>query len=74
MNEKIQLTEELKAKLKACTSVEEILALAKENGMEISLDDAKKALSSVAEKLSLGDLENISGGSDCGKGCNDTCC
>ncbi len=65
---KFELTEELKTKLKACKTPEEVLALAKENNMEISLEEIKAAFYANKKELSDDDLDNVAGGC-----CDKTC-
>lgn len=59
---KYELTEELKAKLKACKTPEEVLALAKENNMEISLEEIKAAFGGSGQELPDDDLDMVAGG------------
>ncbi len=73
MNEKIRLTEELKAKLKDCRTAEEVMELARANGMNISLDDAKLAFSS-SESLSSEDMDKVAGGCCTDNICHGDCC
>lgn len=42
--------------------VEELIASAKENGIELSAEDAKNALAGMQEELSDDDLKQVSGG------------
>ena len=73
MDEKIQLTEERKAKLKDCKTPEGLLELAKENGLNISLDDAKVAFAN-SEPLSQEDLDKVAGGCCTDNICHGDCC
>ena len=73
MSEKIQLTEELKAKLKNCKTAEELMELAKANGLNISLDDAKLAFAD-SERLSPEDLDKVAGGCCTENICHGDCC
>lgn len=63
----MNFTPEQIAKAKAAKSVEELIALAKENGIELTEMDAKKYCSilNTPEKLSDEELENVAGG--CGE-------
>ena len=63
------LTPEMIEKAKAAKSAEELLALAKENGVEMTVDEAKTYFAQLNPKsgeLSDDDLDNVAGG-----GCND---
>ena len=73
MDEKIQLTEELKAKLKDCKTAEEVMELARANGLNISLDDAKLAFANL-EPLSSEDLDKVAGGCCTDNFCHGDCC
>lgn len=59
---KFNLTEEQKAKLKACKTPEEVLALARENNIEVSLEEIKAAFCGNNQELSDDDLDNVAGG------------
>lgn len=72
MNEKIQLTEELKAKLKDCKTAEEVMELSKANGLDISLDEAKLAF--AKSELSSEDLDKVAGGCCTDNICHGDCC
>ena len=56
--------EELIAKLKEAKSADEILALAKENGIELSEEKAKELFAelNVSGELSDDDLDKVAGG------------
>lgn len=58
------ITEELLEKIKSVKSAEEMMALAKENGIEISAEDAEKYYVQLAKtgELSDDELDNVSGG------------
>ena len=60
----MKLTAELLAKAKAAKSAEELIALAKENGMELSEEEAKKFFAELNKEGTLADdeLDNVSGG------------
>ena len=61
------LTPELIAKAKAATSAEELLALAKENGVELSEEEAKTCFEQLHANAEVSDdeLEAVSGGGIC---------
>ena len=63
----MNFTQEQLAKAKAAKSAEELIALAKENGMEMTDDEAKKYFAELHKEGELSDdeLNNVSGG--CGK-------
>lgn len=59
------LTKENLAKAAACKTPEDIIALAKENGIELSVEEAKKYLEKVGNfdaAISDEDLEKVAGG------------
>lgn len=58
-----ELTPELIKKAEACTSVEELLALAKENNISLTAEEAQAYLDELSIKpLDLDDLEEAAGG------------
>ena len=61
------LTPELIAKAKAATSAEELLKLAKENGVELSEEEAKTCFEQLHANSEVSDdeLEAVSGGGIC---------
>ena len=61
------LTPELIAKAKAATSAEELLDLAKENGLELSEEEAKTCFEQLHANVEVSDdeLEAVSGGGIC---------
>ena len=65
------LTPEMIEKAKAAKSAEELLALAKENNVEMTADEAKTCFAQLNPKsgeLSDDDLDNVAGGAGgCGK-------
>ena len=63
----MKLTNEQLAKVKAAKNAEELLALAKENGMEMTDDEAKKYFADLHKEGELADdeLDNVSGGGGC---------
>ncbi len=63
----MNFTPEQITKAKAAKSVEELLAIAKENGMELSEEEAKKFLAELNKEgeIANDELDNVSGG--CGK-------
>ena len=69
------LTPEMIEKAKAAKSAEELLALAKANGVEMTADEAKTYFAQLNPKsgeLDDDDLDNVAGGaSGCGKQIND---
>ena len=59
------LTKENLVKAAACKTPEDIIALAKENGIELSIEEAKKYLEKVGNfdaAISDEDLEKVAGG------------
>lgn len=59
------MNEEMIAKAKEAKSVEELMALAKENGIELTEEDAKmyfEQLNAKKGELSDDELDNVSGG------------
>ena len=61
----MELRKELLAKAKEAKSVEELLAFAKENGIELTDEKAKEyftKLNTKSEELSDEELDNVSGG------------
>ena len=60
----MNLTQEQLTKAKSAKSVEELLALAKENGVELTEDEAKKYFAEWHREGELSDdeLQNVSGG------------
>lgn len=64
-NKKYVFTEELYAKAKECKSADEIIALAEENGIELSEQQAKEYLAKlnpVNGEIADDELDNIAGG------------
>ncbi len=59
---KFELSDELKEKLKACKTPEEVLALAEENKLPINLDDAKNAIGGLKQQISDEKLDKVAGG------------
>ena len=61
------ITPELIAKAKAAKSAEELLALAKENGVELTEEEAKTYFEQIGAsgEVSDDDLDAVSGGWDC---------
>ena len=60
----MEFTPEQLTKAKAAKSAEELIALAKENGMELSEEEAKKFFAELNKEGALADdeLDNVSGG------------
>ena len=61
----MKLTPEQFEKVKTAMSVEELIALAKENGLELTEEEAKKFFAELNKEGALADeeLDNVSGGS-----------
>ena len=57
-----ELSDELKEKLKACKTPEDVLALAKENNLPINLDEAKNAIGGLMQKIPDEHLDKVAGG------------
>ena len=67
------LTPEMIEKAKAAKSAEELLAIAKENGVEVTADEAKTyfaQLNPKAGELDDDELDNVAGGACQGEGAN----
>jgi len=63
----MEISKELIGKAKACTTVEDLMALAKANEIELSVEDANLLLKDFAEgELADAELENVAGGADGG--------
>jgi len=60
----MELTKELLAKAKETQTAEELLALAKENGMELTQEEAEKYYAKLHQTGELADeeLDNVAGG------------
>ncbi len=59
----MQLTKELIAKAATCKSVEELLALAKAEGLELSREEAEKYFSQLSDqKLGVDEIDSVAGG------------
>ena len=70
----INLTPEMIEKAKTAKTVEELLAIAKENGVEMTADEAKiyfEQLNPKSGELDDDDLDNVAGGA-CGNSNNST--
>ena len=59
--EKVKADTSLQEKLKAAADSDAVLAIAKEAGFSISVDDLKKAQSEISEE----ELEGVAGGRAC---------
>ena len=59
--EKVKADTSLQEKLKAASDADAVVAIAKEAGFSISVDDLKKAQSEISEE----ELEGAAGGGDC---------
>ena len=66
----MNFTPEQLTKAKAAKSAEELIALAKENGIELTEEEAAKYFADLHKEGELADeeLENVSGGSFCSNG------
>ena len=61
-----EISKELLAKAMACETAEELVALAKENGVEITNEQAQAYLAESANnELDDEQLEKVAGGEDC---------
>ncbi len=59
----MQLTKEQIAKVADCKSVEEVLALAKEEGLDITAEEAEKYFAQLTHQaLNLDEIDAVSGG------------
>jgi len=68
----MDISKELKEQAKACKTAEELMALAKANGIELSTEEADLLLQEFAEcELADNELENVAGGKEgCAKPSN----
>ncbi len=65
----MELNEKLLEKAKNAKSVEELVAIAKENGVELTADEAKNYFAQLNQKngeLDDDELDNVAGGRKCG--------
>ena len=60
--EAMNFPEDLKKKLEAAESLEEVAKLCCEAGYEVTVDELKAAEASCSEELSEDDLDNVAGG------------
>lgn len=61
-----ELSKELIEKAAACKSVEELLALARENDISITAEEAQAYLDEISSvELDLDSLDHVAGGSGC---------
>ncbi len=68
----MRLTKEQIAKAAACKSVEELLALAKAEGLEMTAEEAEKYFAQLTDKpLGVDDIDAVSGGTG---GCTGWAC
>ena len=69
----MELTKEMIAKAKEAKTVEELVVLAKENGIELTFEEAEECFTKLHKSGELADeeLDNVAGGG-CG-GANVTC-
>lgn len=60
----MELSKELLEKLKGVKSVEDVIAIAKESGIEFNAEDAEKALAAIGgdNELDLEALAKVAGG------------
>ena len=65
---KIELTKEMIEKIKETKTVEELIALAKEKGVELTTEEAEKYYAKFHQtgELSDDELDNVNGGCDLG--------
>lgn len=61
-----KLTNEAKAKLEGCKSIEDIIQVFDENGLTVSKSDIESAANKSSAELSDDDLATVSGGSFAG--------
>ncbi len=57
-----KLTDEMKDKLKACKSPEELMELARENNLDISMEEIRDAVDGKDNSLSDEELDQAAGG------------
>ena len=61
-----EITEEMLKKASECKNVEELLKLAKENGMEVTAEEAEAFLDEMGDiELDETMLDNVAGGEEC---------
>lgn len=58
----MELTKELTNKLLKAKSVDDVLKLAKEEGIDINMEDAKNLFNTLSNKLSDDELDKVAGG------------
>ena len=70
----MNFTKEQIEKASACKSVEELIALAKAEGIELARAEAEKFFSQLQNgELNLDDVKNVAGGACAGKICGADC-
>ena len=70
----MKFTKEQIEKAASCKSVEELLALAKAEGIELAKDEAEKYFAQFqGDELNLDDVKNIAGGACAGYMCGADC-
>ncbi len=67
-----RMTDEIREKLKSCKSPEELMKLARENNLDISMEDIRNAVNGKGTLLSDEELDQVAGGcskpdNGCGK-------
>ena len=62
----VKITKELFAQAIQCKDADELIALCKENGIELTMEQAEKFLTQVKEQeLTLDNIEDVAGGQFC---------
>jgi len=70
----VKITQEQMKKAAACKSVDELLALAKAEGIDLTKEEAEKFFASLSEKkIELDSLESVRGGLCEGNVCGVDC-
>ncbi|MBR1578925.1 MAG: hypothetical protein IJ668_00275 [Selenomonadaceae bacterium] len=70
----MKLTEEQLSKARACTSTEELQALAKAEGIELTDEEAEAYFAELNNvHVSDEELDAVAGGKDCDSYCKDDC-
>ena len=60
--EQFNIPEELKAKIEAAETLEEVAKLCTEAGYEVTVEELEAAVNAPGDELSEGDLDNVAGG------------
>ena len=72
--DKIELTKEQVAKAMACKTAEELMAMAKAEGIELTQEEAEAYMAEMADvELDSDALKNVAGGVCYMAACNDDC-